>query len=392
MASLILARGLHSLIATRDTTPNQNTAWNTLLKRNNPEHHNGANVAAVILAVVNIIIIVPIFLIVVYTIDKLYPMLVIVEADSPPEYELVARGDSIVQEDKTLYRSNASKDAIVPDNAGESSSNSSSSNLMPDETAGVPAASAKPITSSLIATLRLLYASGGGLYKGFRWRCLSIVVFSIVLIVTMNIPFIHPFVVVGIATLATAKIETAWTHNVISSQRDGFVYRNLPSYLTILKATAIPITAKAVVSMAINTVAMLSMGSRKGSLDPLGILPQYEKGTSILALSALFVTIFTLQACLLVPVEVMLVRTRAAMLSEDVSTLVPMDASIRAQSTEAMGFLSFLSIWQTFSRASWIRIVKANFKGIGASVGIEFAVALFISAQVLIFEAIAVNS
>ncbi|KAL2071768.1 hypothetical protein VTL71DRAFT_13003 [Oculimacula yallundae] len=384
MASLILARGLHSLIATRETTLSQNSAWNALSKRNQSRDDTAANVVGLVLVVANIVFLVPVFLIIVYTIDRLYPTLVAVEADAPPEYELLASKEPTVQPHSELHGGSTSKDVVVPDDTDESSS----SKLMPDETAGVPATPSEPITSSLFSTLRLLHTSGGGLYKAFRWRLLSNVVFGIAFWVVFNIPYMPIPLVIILPALAATKIETAWTHAVISNQRDGALYKTLPSYLSILKATAIPVVAEAVVNYLISAVALLTMGKRTGSVDPLGVLPVYEKTGSLTAVCTLLVTAVTLHACLSVPVNVMLIRTRAAMISGDASTMVPLDASIRAQSAEDMGFMAFLGVWRTFSRASWIRIVKANLKSIGFTVGIEIAVITFIFAQYLIFNLI----
>lgn len=61
MASLLITRGLHSLIASRDTTLNQNIAWNAISKRNEPDNHTVVQVVFWVLVVVNICILVPVF-------------------------------------------------------------------------------------------------------------------------------------------------------------------------------------------------------------------------------------------------------------------------------------------------------------------------------------------
>ncbi|KAH6713322.1 hypothetical protein BKA61DRAFT_608910 [Leptodontidium sp. MPI-SDFR-AT-0119] len=383
MASLLITRGLHSLIASRDTTLNQNIAWNAISKRTEPDNHTVVQVVFWVLVVVNICILVPVFFTLIYTIDRLFPTFAIVEADAPPEYELVAGKESNIQEDGKVNGGNTSKDSIIPDNVDESSS----SKLVPDDTAGQRATSSKPITSSLFGTLRLLRASGDGLFKAYRWRFLYNCVWGTIFGFVVQVPYMPVVVAAIIASLAATKVETAWTHAALSAQHDGYLYKKLPSYLTILKATAIPLTAEAVLIQFINAVAFLSLGKRTGSVDAMGVLPQYEKSSSITAICAIFVTLFTLNACLLIPVEVVLVRTRAAMLSEETTTMVPFDASIRAQNAEDMGFMSWLHAWRTFSRASWIRIAKVNAKSLGAIVGTEIIAILLIFAQFGVFSA-----
>ncbi|KAG4429969.1 hypothetical protein IFR05_014546 [Cadophora sp. M221] len=383
MASLLITRGLHSLVASRDTSLNQNIAWNAISKRDDPNDHTVAQVVFWVLVAINICILVPVCFVLIYTIDRLFPTFAIVEADAPPEYELVAGKELHIQEDGKVNGGSALKDSIVPDNADESSS----SKLMPDDTAGRPASSSKPITSSLFGTIRLLRASGDGLFKAYRWRFLYNCVWGTIFSLVAQIPYTPGVVAAVIASLAATKVETAWTHAALSSQYDGYLYKKLPSYFTILKATALPLAAEAVLIQVINDVALLSLGKRTGSVDATGVFPQYEKSSSITALCVVLVTLFTLNACLLIPVEVVLVRTRAAMLSEETNTMVPFDSSIRAQNAEHMGFMSWLHAWRTFSRASWIRIVKVNAKSLGALVGTEIIAMLLIFAQFSVFSA-----
>ncbi|PVH73058.1 hypothetical protein DL98DRAFT_576482 [Cadophora sp. DSE1049] len=383
MASLFITRGLHSLIASRDTTLGSNIAWGGITKRAEPTDHKVAGVVFWVLVVVNICILVPVFFVLVYTIDRLFPTLAIVEADSPPEYELVAGKESSTEVGKASVGS-SSKDAIVPDNIDEESS---SSKLMPDETAGLPSTPSKPVTSSLFGTLRLLRSSGTGLFKAYRWRFLYNCVWGFAFGIVSQVPYMPVVAAAVIASLAATKVETAWTHAVLSAQYDGYLYKKLPSYLTILKATAIPLAAEAILIQVINAVALLSFGKRTGSADAMGVIPQYEKSTSITALCMFLVTFFTLNACLLIPVEVMLVRTRAAMLADDVPTMVQLDSSIRTQNEEDIGFMSWLHAWRTFSRASWIRIAKVNAKSLGAMIGTEIVAGLLIILQFTIFTA-----
>ncbi|KAG4422567.1 hypothetical protein IFR04_004336 [Cadophora malorum] len=380
MASLFISRGIHSLIASRDTTLGSNIAWGGITKRDEPTDHKVAGTVFWVLVAVNFCILVPVFFVLVYTIDRLFPTLAIVEADSPPEYELVTGRESNTGVGKVNVGS-SSKDAIVPDDVNESSS----SKLMPDETAGLPSTPSKPVTSSLFGTLRLLRSSGTGIFKAYRWRFLYNCVWGFAFGIVSQVPYMPVVASAVVASLAATKVETAWTHAVLSAQYDGYLYKKLPSYITILKATAIPLAAEAVLIQVINAIAILSFGKRTGSADGMGVIPQYEKSTSITALCMFLVTFFTLYACLLIPVEVILVRTRAAMLADDVPTMVQLDSSIRVQNEEDLGFMSWLHAWKTFSRASWIRIAKVNAKSLGAMVGTEIVAGALIILQFWIF-------
>jgi hypothetical protein len=75
-------------------------------------------------------------------------------------------------------------------------------------------------------------------------------------------------------------------------------------------------------------------------------------------------------------------------LPDDASTLVPLDSSIRSQKVEQMGFMSWIHAWRTFSRASWVRIVKIYAKIFATTILVEFAVSGLIIAQALLYSVV----
>ncbi|KAK0108142.1 hypothetical protein ONS95_002964 [Cadophora gregata] len=383
MASLFLARGLHSLIAARDTTLGSNIPWSGITKRNEPSAIGMAG--AIILWLLIICVLIPAFFFIVYTLDKLVSTLAIVEADSPPEYELVAVKEANGPEVEKVTAGSSSKDVTIADTVSESSS--SSSQLMPDETAGLPSTPSKPITSSLFATIRLIRSSANGMLKAYRWHFAHNSIWLLAIMFISGIPYMQVLPAMIIASFATTKIETAWTHAVLTSQRDGDMFRKLPSHFTIFKATAIPLTARAVLTQVVHTISLLIFGERTGNVDPVGVIPTFEKGGSIMVISMFCITYFTLNACLLIPVEVVLVRTRATMLAEDVTTMVQLDSSIRSQTVEDIGFMSWLHVWRTFSRASWIRIIKMNAKVLGMTIATESVAVGIVAAHIFIINA-----
>jgi hypothetical protein len=197
----------------------------------------------------------------------------------------------------------------VADNSADGKG--SSATFMPGETAGVPSTLSQPVTSRLLSTLRLLRATGGGLFRAFRWHFLYNCVTGIVFAFVRSVPYMPHLAALIIASLVATKVETAWTHAAVSTQRDGSLWKKLPSYLTILKATAIPLVTEAVVVEIFNAVVFLPLGPRTGSVDPMGVLPTFTHSASSTRLSLFLVLIFTLHTCLLIPIEVILARTQA---------------------------------------------------------------------------------
>ncbi|KAH8767551.1 hypothetical protein BGZ57DRAFT_988411 [Hyaloscypha finlandica] len=231
MASLLITSGLHSLIASRDSTPHESVAWNAITRRNSENHQVLSTVLLFVWAMVNIVVFVPVFFI---------------AADSPPDYELVSGKEVDIDDDGNVDSGSNSKDTTTEaDNSFDGKG--ALVTLMPDETAGIPPTPSQPVTSGLLATLRLLRASGGGLFKAFRWQFLSNCVVIIVFACLSSVPHLPYLAASIIASLAATKVETAWTHAAVSTQRDGRLWKKLPSYLAIFKATAIPLVAEAVV-------------------------------------------------------------------------------------------------------------------------------------------------
>jgi hypothetical protein len=73
-------------------------------------------------------------------------------------------------------------------------------------------------------------------------------------------------------------------------------------------------------------------------------------------------------------------------LPDDANTLVPLDSSIRTLKVEEMGFMSWTHAWWTFSRASWVRMVKIYAKIFATTILIEFVVAGLIVAELEVYS------
>ncbi|KAH8657380.1 hypothetical protein BGZ60DRAFT_415788, partial [Tricladium varicosporioides] len=374
MASLLTIRSLHSLVVSRDNTLTKNTAWNAITRRDSKEQEVLPTVPFFLLLVVNIILFVPVLFILAYTINKLYPTLAIIEAaDSPPDYELVTGKEIDIDGDGDVDAGSSSRgNIIVADKQFDGKGPSAT--LMPDETAGVPSTPSQPVTSGLLATLRLLRASEDGLFRAYRWHLLYNIVMGIVFVCLRLVPHIPNLAASIIASLATTKLETAWTHAVVSTKRDGRLWKRLPTYFVILRVTIVPLIAESVIVEIINAIASLPLGPMTGSVDPV----------SVARLSVAIVLFLTLYTCLLAPTEIVLTRTRAAMLPDDTNTLVPLDPSIQSQKMEQRGFMTWTHAWRTLSRASWVRIIKIYAKIFATTILTEVVAAGLIFAQFLV--------
>lgn len=214
---------------------------------------------------------------------------------------------------------------------------------------------------------------------------------GVVFICLSLIPYMPSFVASVIASLAATKFETAWTISAVSSQRDGYLWKKLPSYLTILKATAVPLLGETIFLEAINFVALLPLGKRTGSVDPTGVIPHFSKGNKGVSLVFAMLLYLTLFICLMVPTDVILTRTRVSMISKDAKTLVPLDSLIRSQKVEEMGFMSWTHALRTLSRETWARVVKVYAKVLAITFMAAVVMTGFLITEVLIFSVGAVS-
>ncbi|KAI9046501.1 hypothetical protein LZ554_009248 [Drepanopeziza brunnea f. sp. 'monogermtubi'] len=393
MTALLLTHSLYSLIAARDDSAHDNIALSVLARRDGDDDNKREALGTalfVILVIVNICIFVPVFFVVTYTLHELFPTLAIVEsADVPPEYEFVNADEVPDQGDNTDHLDSGANDSkgpsAVPDVPNDGQGPSSSP--LPDETAGIPARPSNPVTSDIRATFKLLRAACGGSYRsglarGYRWKLYIGLVQFVIILALISVPYMPTFVISVIASLATTQLATAWVHSVVSKQQNSLLWQNLPSYLLVLKATAIPIIAKAGIMQLIRGFVHLILGRRTGSADPIGLVPAYRGGFWLHI--AVLGLVFVMYIAAFLPIEVILTRTRASMLPNDANTLIPLDVSIQSHDPDAMGFWSWQYSWEKLSRASWIRIAKVYGKVFAITTAVQISTTLFIGLQVLI--------
>ncbi|GAP82960.1 putative ubiquitin carrier protein [Rosellinia necatrix] len=312
----------------------------------------------------NTIIFVPIFLVVTYTFQHIYPTLAIVEDPSPPAYDPVSL--------------NEDGQSIAEDG------------FPTTDAAAVSAAPA--ITSSLRSTHRAVYSIAGwrSLFRGYASYLFLVVSMGLVagIFVGIGVPSL---VAAPLIAVTVAQPYAAWTHIVISTPSSKYFWQRLPPFKRAFQATALPIVLNVFAAeLATFVPSLLARVLKMNAWDPSepSKLPQYNgddawKGVVVL-LAALAV-----QVLLVIPTQVVLTRVQASFLPEENDTIVPFDRSFGGKVEPAIvggkGYINMIDAWKSFSRASWIRLVKLYVKIFFIVVAVSFAwIAILIPEYILI--------
>lgn len=273
----------------------------------------------------------------------MFPTLAIVEDPSPPAYEPVSLNDDA--------QSLAEENAPVADEAARGGSQ------------------ARLVTSSVRSTYRTLTAISGfrSLFRGlacyFALTFASSVVFGI-----LSSTFVPSLIAAPISALALVQVYTAWTHIVISTPSSKTFWQRLPPFKKAFQATALPVVmfffAK---ELSTFVPKMLAYGMSMNLPNPKqpGVIPEGDKNdiwkAVLVLLLALVMNIF-----LVIPTQVILTRVQASLLPDEDDTIVPFDRSFQGKVEPAIvggkGFVTIKDAWQSFPRASWIRLVKLYVK------------------------------
>ncbi|KAF3062375.1 hypothetical protein GL218_04180 [Daldinia childiae] len=295
------------------------------------------------LILLDIIVFLPLFMTVNYTLQHVFPTLAIVEDPSPPAYEPVSLNDDA--------QSLAEENAPVADEAARGGSQ------------------ARLVTSSVRSTYRTLTAISGfrSLFRGlacyFALTFSSSVVFGI-----LSSTFVPSLIAAPISAVALVQVYTAWTHIVISAPSSKTFWQRLPPFKKAFQATALPVVmfffAK---ELSTFVPKMLAYGMSMNLPDPKqpGVIPEGDKNdiwkAVLVLLLALVMNIF-----LVIPTQVILTRVQASLLPDEDDTIVPFDRSFQGKVEPAIvggkGFVTIKDAWQSFPRASWIRLVKLYVK------------------------------
>ncbi|EMR71124.1 putative ubiquitin conjugating protein [Eutypa lata UCREL1] len=324
-----------------------------------------ANNAFFALAIINIIIWVPVFLFLGYTLNTLLPALAVVEEDdAPPAYQPVSLKDG---------NTDAKLGAIPSvDKSGRSQRG--------------------PVTAGVWATCRFLYSRGGvrSLFRGlgmavvlnFARLFVSFLIFALLPVPPVTVAFIF-------VDLAIVQFSTLWLHTVISaSSGSKSFWQRLPAFRAAFRATAIPTIAADLAVVLCDAVGKMMYGSM-GILDvpnfmlfgsPTTTGAPRPSGSVVQALSVIFVQLL-LSLLITIPANVVLFRCQASLLPEDEDTIVPFDRTFQLESVRAKGQASMVEAFKSFSYAAWKRIVMLYAKVIAITIVSELAVVGLVFAQ-----------
>ena len=248
------------------------------------------------------------------------------------------------------------------------------------------------VTSSLRSTHRAVYAIAGwrSLFRGFAaYLFLSFIMVTVAgLFAGVGIP---AFIAAPLIGIAVAQPYAAWTHIVISAPSPKYFWQRLPPFSRAFKATAVPIALYVLAAeLATYLPRLLALLLNMNIWNPKepNTLPQYEKNDAWKGILVLLASL-ALQVFLVIPAQVVLTRVQASFLPEDIDTIVPFDRSFGGKVEPAIvggkGYVNMIDAWKSFSRASWVRLVKLYVKIFFIVVALCFAwVAVLIPEYILI--------
>ncbi|KAH9891414.1 putative ubiquitin conjugating enzyme [Xylariomycetidae sp. FL2044] len=300
--------------------------------------------------VLDFIVFLPLVAMVGYSFQHLFPTLAIVEDPSPPAYEPVSLNDD--------SQSLAEDGAPVADESATSQ--------------------ARLITSSLRGTVRALLSISGwtSLFRGIGCHIAMSIATGIVYSIMVSV-WIPALIAAPLAAIAMCQLYTAWTHIVISSPNPKRFWSRLPPFRKAFQATALPAAIYYLASELASFIPKLMASVMRMNVwdrSQPNSIPQTDANDAWKAVIVLLLAL-VLHIFLVIPAQVIMTRVQASLLPEEDDTIVPFDRSFQGKVEPAIvggkGFVTIKDAWNTFSRASWIRLVKLYVKiffcGIGVS-------------------------
>ncbi|KAL7822947.1 hypothetical protein V8C26DRAFT_388146 [Trichoderma gracile] len=294
------------------------------------------------LVLLNAIILLPVSLLVNYTLFHIYPVFAIIEDENPPAYEPLAmptNGDGFDEE------------AIA------------GSTTKPTDGA------ARTVTSSLRSINRLLTSYGGfrANFRGFMCALTQSVLISIVASIFSWGP-VRPFAEL-LASLVMVQFGAAWVHIVISQPSPRRFWRRLPPFKRAFDATWkaivlywaatqvhqwVPVLLAELIGFDAPTMANLQSGGASDAIRE-GDITYLIKATVYILLSTM------LWVVVIIPARVVVIRIQASLLPEDEDPIIPFDRSFTGKVEPAivggLGYATISDAWSTFSKAAWRRVV-----------------------------------
>ncbi len=289
-----------------------------------------------------------------------------IEDPSPPAYEPVPLRDDA-----------QSKDAVAP-------------LVAPLADEGARGSGTPATTASLRTTHRTLYGISGwrSYFRGIGcWIALHT---GITFVYGMTGPLLPSFFAATICALAFVQLYTAWVHIVISAPSPKPFWRRLAPFGKTFRATALPVMLY-FLALEVSSFAPRNVGRILGlpEWDPNmpGTVPKGDPNDIWRAL-VVFVVAAVFHICLVIPAHVVLTRVQASLLPEEDETIVPFDRSFQGKLEPAIvggkGYISITDAWKTFSRASWVRLIKLYVKIFLVGLAVTFTWMLVVVPELLV--------
>ncbi|RYP07133.1 hypothetical protein DL764_002680 [Monosporascus ibericus] len=319
------------------------------------------------LSVINVIVWLPVFLLLSYTVGTLFPTLAVVEDESPPpSYERVSLKEDVEEND------GAKK--IKAD--------------VEEEEGGLPRS--RPVTSGFFAIFRLLHSIGGwrSLFRGFWCATAGNAAAFLVAFAVSFIPYVPDAVGLTVGCLVTVQLSAAWLHIVMTAPSPERFWRRLPGFRAAFRATALP-TLVATVAVLLACELMVPLLHAMGFETAEGPIPgtiTSAHGSSLTKVLALLLVELLVLLFFSVPASVVLLRCQASLLpAEDASrTIVPFDRAFGLEGENGpreRGYATMIEAWRTFSRPAWRRLVVLYVKIILFTFAIEMVLMVLFMLQ-----------
>ncbi|RYP44777.1 hypothetical protein DL768_008788 [Monosporascus sp. mg162] len=312
------------------------------------------------LVVVNIVVWLPVFVFLCYTVGTLFPTLAAVEDETPPpSYERVSLKEDVEKND------GAKK--VKAD--------------VEEEEGGL--LRSRPVTSGFFAIFRLLRSIGGwrSLFRGISCASAANTVALLIALVVSAVPYVPVAVGLAVGSLATVQLSTAWLHIVMTAPRPEPFWRRLPGLRATFRATALPtLVVNVAILLAYELPAPLlhAMGLETVEGSVPGMITSADgsslaKDLAVVLVQLLVLFFFSVPAC------VVLLRCQASLLpAEDASrTIVSFDRAFGLEGENGpheRGYVTMIEAWRTFSGAAWRRLVVLYVKIILFTFAVEMVI------------------
>lgn len=301
----------------------------------------------------------PLLLFANYTLASVFTTLAVVEnPDSAPSYAALAAHDE--------------EDGFAP---------AATQPLRKKPDVNSPLALAGVATSSMRATFRHLYSTGGVrmFVRGMVCAWAIFVADTFIGGIFLAIPFVFPFGRLA-AYLALCQLHTAWVHIVISDRPRGSLafWRRLPPFGKTFNATKYAVGLFWLADTFTGTTPYV-IGTFMGDDGKMS-------GKTVFAL----LVFTTLMLIVRLPAFVALTLVQASLLPEEEGTVVPFDRSFggRVGPSELGGaeYLSVRDAIRSLNRESWVRIIKMFLKTFLVIVALMIVISLVVAVQVVVLQ------